>query len=55
MEETIRIEDHKLEIFGEEYRVMAWPNNVLLLEGRPLTFEGFLRRIGAIKKISSRA
>ncbi len=49
-EETIRIEDHKLEAFGDCYRMMCGPNDVLLLDQRrPLTFEAFLKRIGATK------
>ncbi len=48
-EPVMRIEDHKLEAFGECYRAMCGPNDVLILEQRrPLTFEGFLKRIGAV-------
>ena len=55
-EETIRIEDHKLEAFGDCYRAMCGPNDVLLLDPqrKPLTFEGFLKRIGAVTIVPER-
>jgi hypothetical protein len=43
--EIIRIEDHKLEAFGEVYRMLAGYNDVLMHGLTPITFEEFLVKI----------